>query len=545
MSDNETVPTQLILQNKLQGRSFDNWSPTDVVVAVISALVAIFTAAAANAWVGSTGALLIFLFVVLSLVPLLIRSKKSYGRGYRMLGLIFSSMNRRLSKRGLWWKGQDTEYPAKRRSRVGRVAKRRPPVIPVRTEIVDTTDMEGEGVRFALTHHLDQPLDHLYIKCTGGDFANLDAAAQNACVQELANIVNRTLSMSELKAGVAYLRVTAPTNDYDHVKYLTANGNPVVFKPELFKLDPDTQAVSKWLSEYSNQLMPVAREFGGADEWNLIVITIKRHSEWRGVSKGKSNEQLYNLPVLRLGRTLVRDLQKSSLLNFGDVHILKPEELFLLNRVSWDAFNLEDFYAKYSSIITRNQHDERAMYAALEAELSCWPEKSIVSPEDDCIRMDDSWISVIRVTGLPGQIRADQYLSLRSMAPVSKDVWIRAYSGGEAISGTRETFQLMAEQAVMSNMHDVFFRNSVVRHPGVRRRQQQLERQSEVVHAASIAQFSNEYYTIVASSRPALVDAREGLIADLHSRGFEAETINLLALQLDAFLTGALGASRL
>ena len=131
------------------------------------------------------------------------------------------------------------------------------------------------------------------------------------------------------------------------------------------------------------------------------------------------------------------------------------------------------------------------------------------------------------------------------MAPVSKDVWIRAYSGGEAISGTRETFQLMAEQAVMSNMHDVFFRNSVVRHPGVRRRQQQLERQSEVVHAASIAQFSNEYYTIVASSRPALVDAREGLIADLHSRGFEAETINLLALQLDAFLTGALGASRL
>ena len=38
MSDNETVPTQLILQNKLQGRSFDNWSPTDVVVAVISAI---------------------------------------------------------------------------------------------------------------------------------------------------------------------------------------------------------------------------------------------------------------------------------------------------------------------------------------------------------------------------------------------------------------------------------------------------------------------------------------------------------------------------
>lgn len=563
----EPLPYHVIYQNKLQGRSLDNWSARDIVVGVICML--LVTLALVWAWMSYSSLVGFALgFVVLMCVlPLVVRMNggHSYGRGYRQISLIISSLYRRTAKEGVWWRAQQAEN-SKRTARRTRSRTRRPPCIPLRIEVIDTKDLDGNPFLLSLVHHLDKPYDQLYIKCTGGDFSNQDINGQNARVQQLADIVNRTLSMSELRVGVAYLRVTSPMNEYPHLEYMLNNGNPGVFASEQFAMDDEQREFAEWLNRYNGQLMPTARAYGAADEWPLIVLTIRRRKEWRGIGKGKVNdENLYNLPVARLGRVLVRDLQQSTFLGFSDVHILKHHELVALMRASWDVFGIDSFNRAYSSILLRHrksegderrkgtngwqnhtvEYDEEALRHDLEANLSWWPEEVIESPYDDCIRMDGNWLTVLRTTRLPEQVRADEYLSLQSILPAGNDVWMRTYSGGEAISGERQTMQLMVEQAGLINVHDLFFARTLVKHPGFSRKKAALEQQTQAISASSIAQFSNEYRVLVGRDWPTLRDKRDEVIAYLHAHGFGVETVGLLSLQLDAVLTGALGASRL
>ncbi len=597
MSD-KPLPYHLVVQNKLRGRMVDNTSIGSLAPFILSILTTVVVGVLSYRLTESALVALMSILVTSALLASLVYvPANGWGPGYWQIHLLNKSS--RLERRqGVWWeaKPSDAAKPKRREKRMRRT-------IPIRIEVIEI-DYEGKRYRIPLHHHIDKPYDQLYILAKGGAFASVDSFQKYRLNGELARIFDRTLSMTELRAGIGCLRVTAPLNQYaTYLPYMVRNMNPIVARPEQFKLDDGLAKVVERLRSLANQLVPEMQAHYAAEDWGLLVVTIRRKEGWKKAALGKAtNEQLYNLPVLQLGRSLEEDLRASTSLNLHDVHILTPEELFMLDRMSWDTTGIEDFYRQYAAIVTdyerktaaevagvRQDHhttqwvkgeqydpdadqpdlnnntvtngkpdslperlvkeititNQRQMFKELTETLSCWPETAIVSPSKDCIRMDNNWISVVRICSLPEQVTEDHYQSLHYIS-VEPGVRMRHYIGGESISGDTETLALMLKESAFTNLYDAIFEHAVVKHPGAKRQKEKLAVQSEIISANSIAQLFNEYWVVVAPSYALLKEQRNSLCADLKARQFkDVQVVDIMALQVDAFLTGALGAVRL
>lgn len=521
----EGIPYTTVLNNKLQGRSRDNWSLNDLIALVICLLLSTLSGVLIAMWAESAYTGLLTGFATAGILYLLVlrRSSRGYGRGYRAYWLWAMS-----KKDHIHWKADDPKYPAQLKN------------LP---DIQYLAPDENAPHRIALLHHADRGYDQLYIRATGGAFASTDVHGQNRLVAELEKTLSMVLSMTDLHAGVASLRVIAPA-DMDAVKTYTAQfGDPTIFAEGIFRERAADTELSRWFREVYDDMITEVQGHLAADNWGLIVLTIRRQRrQWHKVKKGKATrQQIYELPVFDLGLSLVEALQESSL-NLANIHILEAHELFLLCRCSWDVYGISEFYNKYSEIVKKHLKDKDLMQQ-LRSELSCWPEHVVQTHDNDVVQWDDNYLVVMRVEQIPRLLRADTSLALHY--EVSGKFWTRHYHGGEVVSGATETIQLMVQQSWRMNLEEALFGRLLVRHPQLARKARALKEQTDLVSAVAIAQLSNNFWATVAASPVEARKQARKMMATLAPKDYRASIVKLSTLHVDAVLTASLGASRL
>lgn len=546
MSDEIVFRYQEIPQQKLQAKIFTNWSSNDLIVLAI----------------GTALVILSFMFltidttmmVVVAVYAPLIRFSKGYGRLYSEMYLTYTSWYVNTLLGGVWWqKERDKSWIRRLLRRLHGVA------IPLRFARV-SSEFNGVLERFGLLQQTDRPYDFLYVKARGGAFASLDQSVQADAVSELANIVNAEIIQSDLKVGSSYLRITSPYNPNEVQDYLLTSMNPLYSRPELFVPgDKGQQEFVDRMRANANFLRPAMTKMGGASNWFLIVLSIKRPLAFRWAQfiarltrrdLKLNSEKIYDLPILELGRSLVETLSHSTLLELRDTHCLTLPELGQMVRSSWDIANMPQYFQEQAEGIiptTDEQIDEWIRqnpgkdYASY---LKAWPQKIIkTSKKDNYIQMDDTYISTLRVTGLPRRMRSDQALSIHSRIPPG--MWTRQAFVAESVKGRVETQQLVYGTSLLMNLQQAFMSNRMVEDPFIRDKKNELAKQTDMISAHSISQYFNGVYPVLATSPEALRDHRKKLRGILSNVGFKTEIVKGSVLQREAGITGMLGINRL
>ncbi|HET6622863.1 MAG TPA: hypothetical protein VFG56_02930 [Candidatus Saccharimonadales bacterium] len=549
MSNLEALPKFSIPQNKLQRRSWAGWTGVDIAFGVTSLLAAI----ALFVYINDFLAMMAILFV---LVPLNIRTE--YGRLYWELATgLYGFFYIHLALRDVLWIDEDDSGWLRRILREKRYRKNREKrqVIPVKLEMV-----QALGESFGVLHQTDRNLDHIFIVADGGRMSSLDVMQQHNIVNELAAATNQVAAQSRIKIGVSYLRYGRPDDFNDLNDYLAESVNPVVASPEMFDLDDDQRSVVDWQRQTLSQLVATAQNFGAAKNRMVVVMSIKPTKEWDKARRGTiSDQQVYELPLVQLGRAMVEALENLHLMRLKNVHCLSLTELSEVIRVAWDldagdAYNerrlsgeLPRTDADIVTVTVDDIMDKRLAYGPDQINqvltpLYAWPEK-IVEVGDDYIRLDDTWISVLRMIKLPREIRVDQFNTLHHLPKPGR--WTSMAMVGEAISGNMETTQLVIQQSAIINWMSAFQRNRVVKDPRMMRRQRNLATQAEQVSSDSLGQRFNFLYSCSASSLEELYSVRRELKASLMARGFPCRVVKGRSRQLDAAISAALGVNRL
>lgn len=554
MTEVRSVPYTQVHQPKLQTKQLVNWTSTDLWMLLDSAL--IFVALYTFCAVYHLGYLLV-LFAFLVLVGLNARIPKGYGRTYKEIATLFRSGYLESVMQGVIWRQADPSNALMQWARYHGANRRGYAALPLGFGMVKAV-LEGTTYRYGLLRQLDRPYDHLYITARGGAFSSLDITSQTAANDELATICNQVLAQSDLKAGISLLRITGPFNQSTLSGYLRENLNPVVALADNFVLDEDTKAWVELTARNLSQLRPTAASFGGAKVWPLIVITIRRsRKSWRQAMKGKASaEDLFDIPIIELGRELEQSLENANLLELTDVRCLGLAELAEVVRASWDTVGIQEWYKlRAEGQIPRNDDEIEqilAQYAdidegldAVDRALRAWPEHEVRIPEGhtDMLAMDGNYITVLRVTGLPEYVRSDQFLSLHYRNLLSQ--WSRFAVVGQGVSGKAETNHLIFGQSASANIESAFFSNRVVPHPKFRNKQRQLSQQAQEMSMMGVGQHFNILVPVVAESASTAKRSAKKMRALLTAQGFSCEIVPLSARQVDACISGILGANRL
>lgn len=564
MRETEAVMYQDIPQPKLQTKQLTNWSVKDIVMASITVAVV----GASLIFLGVWGCLL---FTVI-LVPLNIRTRHGYGRMYSEIVTGVKSFLRDTLHKGVWWEANDTSG-----SHFARYLRQHHTAIPLRAGRVQAT-IDGKLERFSLLHQLDRPYDHFLITARGGAFVNEDINQQARLVSELADRTNQVIAQSDLKAGISYLRITSPFDPAEPTAMMRESLNPIVAQPELFDLDTDTLEWAKLMHQVADEIRSTAAANGAAEMWSLIVITIKRSvATWRSAGKGALNdEEVYDLPIVEFGRSLVDSLASSTTLGLQDVHCLSLPELASVVRASWDATGIQKYMlARDRGEIPRTDEEVDAVLAYFEAEaqaeaaqarkakdkarilaegktkgaaevdrlLQMWPQKCVkTSLKGDYLQFDDNYIGILRITQLPDKVRSDTVMALHYVAPTGR--WTRLAMVGQSVSGDTETQQSIVGESALINFQRAWFKNRVVQNPKFAKKQRELALQTQQISANSVAQYFNGFYTVVESSPRRLHLALKEAKASLNNSHFKCEQVEGSARLIDIGVSALLGTNR-
>ncbi len=537
MSNDVQLRYQEIPQNKLQAKIITNWSLNDWILLAIGAALVILS----YRWFGIQTTIMV---AILVFFPLL-RFSQGYGRLYREGAIACRNLYIIVVLGGVLWQARDKSIW------IRRWLRGRTPAFPLNLTRVEATI--GDKVeRFGLIQQTDRPYDHVFIGAGGGAFASLDLNLQMNAVGELADIINREILQSDLKVGNSYLRITGPYNPNKLLVYFRRSMNPFIARPEKFVItDEKKREFAERMLQNAEALRPAMSRAGGATNWFMIVLTIKRPWSLRFRRKPKlSSKELYDLPILELGRSLVDSLQSSTLLGMKNVHCLSLPELAYMARSAWDVTNLNDYFdAQISGEIplTDEQIDEwRKANPKKDVNivLKAWPQKRVViSSKHNYIRVDDTWISMLRVVELPKRMRSDQALALHSRMPPG--LWTRQAVVAESVSGRAETNQLVIGTSALMNLQSAFMANRVVENPFLNMKKRELSKQTETISAHSLAQHFNMIVPILASSEEELLTQRKIVRGVLNALQLRAVVVEGAYLQREAFISGAFGINRL
>jgi hypothetical protein len=542
MQENVSVPYQEIPGNKLQAKAFVNWTGLDGFVFFASIGISI----ALGIWTHWLAGLAMVIF----LLPLSAKFKTSMGRVYYEIAKGVYGEYLVHALRGVLWRSNDTSNKFVQWLRYKKYRRNAPATIPLQLGRVQAT-IEGKLERFSLIHQLDRPYDHIYLAARGGAFADIDIARNHRAVGELARLTNQVITQTSLRVGISYLRIKGPFDPTKIAQYLRTNMNPFIANPDRFELDPELRDFTEWMRENSKQLRPMARAFGGAESWYVIVITIKRTGAWRTARKGKlDDQQLYELPIVELGRAMVDTLQHSPLLELTDIRCLSLAELSSMVRCSIDVTDIQDYYQKRAAgEIPKTDEEIDELLAQYGEEyvndaLQVWPTECIeVSGKDNYLKLDGNYITTLRVTQLPQQARADQFLALHYMLEPGQ--WSRQAMVGESASGNAETQQLIINQSAQISLNAAFKNKRLITSPKFRRRQQELSQQVDQISANSVSQHFNMLITVIAPDLASMKRNRQKVISKCAANNFKVETIEGAGFQLDAGISGMLGINRL
>jgi hypothetical protein len=545
----QSVAYKEIPDNKLQARILTNVSPTDWWVVGFSFMIMIASAIWAYKLSGSTVPMIMLcLFEMSVLAGLMFRMRDGF---YRMYGELYYggiAYSKHSIFGGVWWFANDHSRWFVRWLRDRNGTR---PALPINFTVINAV-IEGVTQRVAVLRELDRPYDHVYFTAEGGSFVTHDPTMQMKLVDVLASLTNRAVSMANLKLGITYLRVLSPADESQFAGFFGTNMSPIIGRPELFKLDKDTEEWAADMREMANELRPAMRQFGAARSIAVIKLTIKRDRKfWRRARGGKfSNEELYDLPVVELSRAMAEALKSNSLFAFQNVKVLGLADLAEMMRCALDVTDIQQYYAdRQSGLIPKTDDEidaivEREGVAGLNARLQCFPRESIViGPQGKWMRIDNTYFSVLRVKQMPIRARADQFLNIHYLAPTG--VWTRIATVGQAVSGSTETRNLIIQSSAMANINQAFFANRIVDDPRRRRKHQQVTSQTEEISANTIAQFFNILIVVAASSERSALKQRREMMASMLDAGFVTHEIDDVTHIQNAVLSGVLGVSRL
>lgn len=542
-------PTQLryqdIPENKLRSKGFTSWSAMDLWVLGVSILLMLAGGAWAHAGgFGWGGAMIVFALIGVMVLPFSVRTHKGRGRLYALFLIGLKSAFIILVLKRILWQANDTS------PWIVRWLRSRIKAIPLKLGYAAAT-VNGKSYRFSLVHQTNRPLDHLLILADGGAFSSYDADQQFRATDELAAVINQIIAQSELKCGVSYDRITGPADPTESMSYFSKSMDPTVAQPEKFQLDKEARDFIDWLRQNAAQLGPVAKSFGISKSWGVIVITIRRKRHWKAARKGKlTDQELYDLPLIELGRDLIESLEASNLLKLKNVHNPGLAELGCLVRCTWDVVGIEEYFemrAAHRIPTTDEEIDAiREKYGddKVDEALQCWPQRIVrVSDDGTMLQLDDNWIQTIRVTEMPKKVRADQFLSLQYLA--GKGVWTRNAMVGEAVSGSIETTSSIYNASVLINVQQFVAGNRVVQNPKWARRRRDLEKQTEQVSQNSVAQHFNMLRGIISGSERTTGQQSRKLRAGMQAKNFKTEVIDTEAEQVDAAISALFAFNRL
>lgn len=538
-----------IPDNKLQARLLTNVSPTDLWVTGFSFLIMMASGVWTYKLSGSTVPMIItVLFQGLIFLVLMYRMKEGFYRIYGELHYGAKAYSKHAIFGGVWWKANDTDRWLVRwlRDRNGRR-----PALPINFTVIKAV-LDGKVERVAVTRELDRPYDHVYFTCEGGSFVTYDPSMQMRMVDMLASITNRTVSMANLKLGVTYLRILSPPDDSRITSFFGSNLNPIIAHPDQFELDDDTRAWAADMQQSLNELRPTAHQFGAGRSIAVVKLTIKRDRKfWRRAKGGKfSNEELYDLPVVELSRSMAESLATNSLFEFQRVKVLGLADLAEMQRCALDVVDIQQYYAdRQAGIVPRTDDEIDAIVKnegvkGLNARLQCWPRDSIeIGPDGKWMRIDGTYFAVMRVKQMPERVRADQFLNIHFLAP--KGVWTRIATVGQSISGSTETRNLIIQSSALLNFQQAMYANRIVDDPRRRRKRERVSSQTEELSANTIAQFFNILIVVAAGSERDVLRQRRVMKANFLDAGFVTHDIDDVTHIQNAVLSGVLGVNRL
>lgn len=544
MSD--TYVYQDIPDNKLGGRSLTNWSRRDLIVLLISVAASFATLL----WIDP----IIALFVTSISVALNYRFATGFGRGYdevlagvkgiyitHVLHGVLYDVNDHVRE-------DDGRYVNRglaaflRRHNIGIDSRSTLPFDFVRVRVRDTS--------FTVLRDRDTPYDHIVIAAAGGAFAGLDPNAQQRAVSALADTTNHAIAKSDLKAGFSYLLMNGPLNGAKLIKTVRSMIDPIIAMPDAVKLGTAEREYAERMRRNFDQVISVINRSGAAETWHLIVLSIRRTYDWDRAARGKvSSKELYELPLADLARSLVQSLQSNPVLGLGSVRCLGTAELASEVRCGWDFVGIKEYYrAQENGEIPTSDEEIDALITKGEKfdinRLRPLPEHHIkVNGKEGYAQFDGNYLAVVRVTQLPGRVRADEFKALHAIMPAG--VWVRQAMVGSSVSGDAETTQYILGQSARLNLNKAFKGNRIVADPRDKRKQQALAEQADQLSIHSVSQHFNMLFTIVAADPDLLRRQTSELRARLLTRGFRSEQVKATARIVPAVISGILGVNRL
>lgn len=534
-----------VIRRKLVGQSFDDWSVGDKWVLFIGALISILFAL--PSFQTDNGFGYIIAFAGLGVVGfLLLRLNNGWARQYQEIGL--RRRHKAILREAKKHQAEDPTWPLYQ----GGDTNTSPPVdsheeykAPITQSVIVVRDEFGNKQRIPVLSHLDpeNPCDYIYIRVKGGRFVDNDNEAQALAIHELASIVDRTLLLTELKAGISPVYIRAPHNVHEDYRYYEDRGNPLLTSDDYEILDPTMAALVERLQEDSNQYASMVRAYGMVTDWSLFVITIHRDKKTSRMMANQEVDEdaLYNLPVLMLARGLVDRLSSSPVLRYDSVDIVKEHELCILVRQAWDIAGIQGFYETIAQkqrafddgLITEEQFAEY-----LWTEVGCLP-RTVRSPDKQYMVADGNFISVMRIEELPEYVYPSVENSMLRLG--AADVWLRQASVGVSSSASAERTRIYGKKATSANLFTAFLSWLSIVPDFVENQQDELNEQSQQLRQVALVQRYERYSALVATAHARLFQARVEYISVLKGARYKPEVVELTSLHQDKLLAAILG----
>jgi len=415
------------------------------------------------------------------------------------------------------------------------------------------------GETYGVLNQTDSNIGHMYLRADGSLYAGLDPEARQMAHKALSLALNRFFGRMDGDVGISQVRVTRPADLTILPLTQRVAGNPFMMKPDSFKLPPERERFFDWQRRNFELLAPAAMDNGAAENWELFVVTFKWGQESSRADKGKmSEEELYDRPLIDLGRALLEEVSNLERLGLQNPRIMGPAELAFFIRSCLAPFELDKYYqSRREGVIPLT--DDEVFYVSQEmiddhpelwgqddlnsiTNLDVWPVREIEVLHDR-IRLDDSWFMVIREIQKARLEATDTAQAVHYTMPFNS--WDSFAEVCEKVSGEVETRQIMFQESARQSLYRMMNRDRVVEHPKHRRRRLKYE---EAINRASANSINQRYHRIRVLSAPTS-DKLDTQLKLLRSRvapqGVRIRPVKGRARLIDGVITGLLGANRL
>ncbi|MEO5499068.1 MAG: hypothetical protein ABIR46_01050, partial [Candidatus Saccharimonadales bacterium] len=360
--------------NKAKGSYLQGWTVGDYWVFGLSVL------AIVTGWIAVEANRLHWGWAVLiMLVGVLLNMHIEYARMYSELYQLMVSGYIALFLRDRLWENEPTGSPLLGflRERRYRLSEDRRARIPLSLEFVEARTDNGLE-RYGVMNELDTDMGYMYVMAEGSAYGTLDFADQQQVHADLSRAINSFFGTADRKVGVTQLRVERPADLTTIDKMIAESGDPFMVyvnglpaeidpQERHFELDESRRGWAEYRSRNFDQLKSSARRASATRNWQLLVISF----QWKTVAiralGGKLNsQQISDLPLIELGRTLHQEIAMIPGLELQNPHVMGPIELseFIRCSLGVDIASTDQYYADKAMGAIGGSEDELEVITA-------------------------------------------------------------------------------------------------------------------------------------------------------------------------------------